>query len=83
MLDSHVPPGYFDGEESDLRANVWSKWQTLAQLAEDTSDQLAEVQGPFKRVLNRDIKEFVKASVCRLVDRNTLRFAMKFMGSTL
>ena len=60
MLDAHVPAGYYDSEEVDLRDNVWSRWHQVAQLAEDTSDSLAEVQGPFKRILNRDIREFVK-----------------------
>ena len=60
MLDAHLPAAYFESEELDLRNGMWARWQDLAQLAEDTSDQLAEVQGPFKRILNRDIKEFVK-----------------------
>ena len=64
MLDSHLPPNYLDAEEGDLRVNVWDTWHRLAQLAEDTADELAEVQGPFKRVLSRDIRNFAKVSCC-------------------
>jgi dynein heavy chain, axonemal len=60
MLDAHIPVGYFDSEEMDLRSNVWPQWQSLAQLAEDTADKLAEVQGPFKRMLGKDVKQFVQ-----------------------
>ena len=60
ILDTHLPGGYLEKEELDLRSVIRKRWAALSQLGEDVSDRLAGVQNTFKRQLGKDVKEFVK-----------------------
>jgi hypothetical protein len=60
MLDTHLPDGYLEKDELDLRSVIRKRWAQLSQLGEDVSDRLAGVQNTFKRQLVKDVKDFVK-----------------------
>ncbi len=63
ILDTHLPGGYLEKEELDLRSVIRKRWAQLSQLGEDVSDRLAGVQNTFKRQLAKDVKDFVKVRV--------------------
>ena len=58
MLDHYLPAGVISKEEMDRMSVLRNSWRKLVDAAEDRTDELAEVQGDFKKELVRCVKTF-------------------------
>ena len=58
MLESYLPPGFMEKEETDRKTVLRTNWKKLLRLSETRTEELSKQQGTFKRTLLKDIKDF-------------------------
>lgn len=58
ILEHHLPGGYMDKEEMDMKSIMRSTWRKLVDHAEEVADSLARIQGVYKKQLMKDLKDF-------------------------
>jgi len=58
MLESYLPAGFMEKEETDKKTVLRTNWKKLLKQAEVRTEELSKTQMKFKRQLLRDIKEF-------------------------
>jgi dynein heavy chain len=58
MLESYLPDGFMEKEETDKKTVLVSNWKKLLKLSETRTEELSRTQTGYKRTLLKDIKEF-------------------------
>ena len=58
MLESYLPAGFMEKEESDKKSVLRNNWKKLLKQSEVRTEELSKTQTSFKRTLLKDIKEF-------------------------
>jgi len=58
MLESYLPAGFMEKEETDKKTVLQSNWKKLLKQSEVRTEELSKTQTSFKRSLLKDIKEF-------------------------
>lgn len=58
MLESYLPAGFMDKDETDKKSILRSNWKKLLKQAEMRTEELSKSQTKFKRQLLKDIKDF-------------------------
>ena len=58
MLESYLPPGFMEKEETDKKTVLRANWKKLLKASELRTEELSKTQTKFKRQLLKDIKEF-------------------------
>jgi dynein heavy chain len=58
MLESYLPAGFMEKEETDKKTVLETNWKKLLRQAEMRTEELSKTQTSYKRTLLRDIKEF-------------------------
>ena len=59
LLENYLPEGFIDQLELDEKSMLRVNWRKLVELAESVTDEIAGLQGGFKKKLLADVKSFV------------------------
>eukprot|EP00606_Chrysophyceae_sp_TOSAG23-5_P000883 GSChrysophyteH2.ASY1.ANO1.1544.1 assembled CDS len=58
MLESYLPSGFMEKEETDKKTVLEGNWKKLLRQAEMRTEELSKTQTSYKRTLLKDIKDF-------------------------